>query len=106
MKHIKIVDITKKVPFLNQEVEIKQLTVKAIKDLQVSLEKGKGSKNAMLSNVATLTSIFRAAVVGAEDMTDKDFEKFPVSALTELSNEILKFNNLIAKDDTGDTLGK
>jgi hypothetical protein len=106
MKHIKIIDITKKVPFLNQEVEIKQLTVKAIKDLQVSLEKGKANKNSVLSNVGTLTSIFKSAVVGAEDMTDKDFEKFPISALTDLSNEILKFNNLIAKDDTGDTLGK
>lgn len=101
MKHIKIKDITKKVPFMDQEVEIKQLTVKGVKDLQESL-KGKDALDA----IDTLGSIFKMTVVGAEDMTSADFEKFPIQALTELSQEILKFNGLNAADDKGNTLGK
>jgi hypothetical protein len=104
MKHIKIVDITKKVSFLEQEVEIKQLTVKGIKDLQISLDSTKGAED--LGGLKTLAVIFKATVKGAEDMTDEDFEKFPIQALTSLSNDILLFNGLGATDDKGETLGK
>ena len=104
MKHIKIVDITKKVPFLGQEVEVKQLTVKGIKDLQANLDANKDAKD--LGGLATLAIIFKATVIGAEDMTDADFENFPIQALTDLSNEILIFNGLGASDDKGATLGK
>ena len=101
MKHIKIVDITKKVPFLGQTVEIKQLTVKGVKDLQVSLKEAN-----TVDSLSTLALIFKATVVGAEEMTDKDFENYPIQPLTDLSNEILKFNGLGAADDKGNTLGK
>ena len=104
MKHIKIVDITKKVSFLGQEVEVKQLTVKGIKDLQASLDENKDAND--LGGMKTLSTIFKSTVVGAEDMTDEDFEKFPIQALTNLSNEILIFNGLGASDDKGATLGK
>jgi len=102
MKHIKIVDITKKIPFLDQEVEIKQLTVKGVKELQTTLDKSKDD----VSGLSTLSAIFKATVIGANDMKDKDFENFPIQALTELSNEILTYNGLGAKDDKGDKLGK
>jgi len=102
MKHIKIVDITKKIPFLEQEVEIKQLTVKGVKELQTTLDKSKDD----VSGLSTLSAIFKATVIGADSMKDKDFENFPIQALTELSNEILTYNGLGAKDDKGDKLGK
>ena len=102
MKHIKIVDITKKIPFLDQEVEIKQLTVKGVKELQTTLDKSKDD----ISGLSTLSAIFKATVIGADGMKDKDFENFPIQALTELSNEILTYNGLGAKDDKGDKLGK
>ena len=38
MKHIIIKDITKKIPFMEQEVEIRQLTVKGVKELQLTLD--------------------------------------------------------------------
>jgi len=104
MKHIKIVDITKTVKFLEQEVEIKQLTVKGIKDLQLSLDTTKGATD--IGGLATLSIIFKATVIGADEMTDEDFEKFPIQALTKLSNDILVFNGLGATDDKGETLGK
>tara|TARA_R100001460_G_scaffold62670_1_gene102883 strand:+ start:379 stop:696 length:318 start_codon:yes stop_codon:yes gene_type:complete len=103
MKHIKIQQITKKIPFLNQEVEIKQLTVRGIKELQKTLDKTKAED---VGGLKTLSVIFREAVVGAEDMKDSDFENFPIKALTGLSQEILLYNGLAAKDDKGGDLGK
>ena len=102
MKHIKIKDITKNVPFLDQEVQIKQLTVRGVRDLQATLDKYKDD----ITGLKTLSAIFKATVVGAEDMKDKDFEDFPIQSLTKLSNEILVYNGLGAKDDKGDELGK
>jgi len=87
---------------MGQKVEIKQLTVKAVKDLQKSLDASKDD----VSGLSTLSSIFKSTVIGAETMKDKDFEQFPIQALTELSNEILVYNGLGAKDDKGDELGK
>ena len=72
--------------------------------LQASLDKNKDAND--LGGMKTLSTIFKSTVVGAEDMTDDEFEKFPISALTELSNEILIFNGLGASDDKGATLGK
>ena len=95
MKHIKIVDITKKVKFLDQDLEIKQLTVKGVKDLQAALD----TKDAKVDSLDTLGSIFKATVVGAEDMTKEDFEKFPIKSLTDLSKEILIYNGLAAEDE-------
>ena len=102
MKHIKLLDITKKVTFLKQEVEIRQLTVKGVRELQTVLDKSKED----VSGLSTLSAIFKATVIGADGMKDKDFENFPIQALTELSNEILVYNGLGAKDDKGDKLGK
>ena len=103
MKHIKIVDVTKTIKFLDQDLEIKQLSVKGVKDLQEALNQEDSSS---LNALKTLGIIFKNTVVGAEDMTEEDFEKFPIKALTELSSEILKFNGLGAQDDKGQELGK
>ena len=103
MKHIKIIEVTKKVPFLKQEVEIKQLTVKGIKDLQKVLDVNKTDD---VAGLKTLSAIFRQTIVGAENMKDSEFEDFPIKALTELSQEILAYNGLSAKDDKGGELGK
>jgi hypothetical protein len=103
MKHIKIIDIKKTVKFMDQDLEIKQLTVKGVKDLQTTLDK---NTDATMDAVKTLAVIFKATVVGAEDMADEEFEKFPIEPLTKLSNEILQFNGLGAGDDKGNQLGK
>jgi len=84
-------------------VEIKQLTVKGIKDLQKVLDVNKTDD---VAGLKTLSAIFRQTIVGAEDMKDSEFENFPIKALTELSQEILEYNGLAAKDDKGGELGK
>jgi len=59
-----------------------------------------------VTGLKTLSAIFKSTVVGAEDMKDKEFENFPIQALTQLSNDILSYNGLGAKDDNGGKLGK
>ena len=84
-------------------MEIKQLTVKGIKDLQKVLDVNKADD---VAGLKTLSAIFRQTIVGAENMKDSEFEDFPIKALTELSQEILAYNGLGAKDDKGGELGK
>ncbi len=84
-------------------MEIKQLTVKGIKDLQKVLDVNKTDD---VAGLKTLSAIFRQTIVGAENMKDSEFENFPIKALTELSQEILEYNGLAAKDDKGGELGK
>ena len=84
-------------------MEIKQLTVKGIKDLQKVLDVNKTDD---VAGLKTLSAIFRQTIVGAENMKDSEFENFPIKALTELSQEILAYNGLSAKDDKGGELGK
>ncbi len=101
MKHILIKDITKTIKFLDQDLVIKQLTVKGVKELQKGLD-----TETTVDAIKTLATIFRATVVGAESMKDEDFEAFPIEPLTKLSNDILEFNGLGAGDDKGNKLGK
>lgn len=103
MKHIKISVKTKEVDFLDQKVEIKQLTVRQIKQLQKDLDKNSKLK---VDSLDTLAMIFKAAVIGAEEMKPSEFEDYPLPALTELSKEILDFNGIGATDTAGGKLGK
>ena len=57
-------------------------------------------------SLKTLSAIFTQTVVGAENMKESEFEDFPIQALTQLSQEILEYNGLAAKDDKGGELGK
>ncbi len=84
-------------------MEIKQLTVRGIKDLQKTLDVNKTDD---VAGIKTLSAIFKQTVVGANEMEDSDFENFPIKALTELSQEILVYNGLAASDDKGGELGK
>lgn len=84
-------------------MEIKQLTVRGIKDLQKTLDVNKTDD---VAGIKTLSAIFKQTVVGANEMEDSDFENFPIKALTELSQEILVYNGLAASDDKGGALGK
>lgn len=84
-------------------MEIKQLTVRGIKNLQKTLDVNKTDD---VAGIKTLSAIFKQTVVGANEMEDSDFENFPIKALTELSQEILVYNGLAASDDKGGELGK
>lgn len=92
MKHLVGKTITKSVDFLGDKVEIKQLSVGAVLKLQKELAKADE-----LDSIETIGTIVRTSVIGAEDLSDEDFQSFPLGELLKLSEEIMAFAGLKAE---------
>jgi len=80
---------TKTVPFMDGEVEIKVLTVGNVKAIEARTKKEEAKKEENRDQLAVLRFVMRLAVIGAEDLTDEDFDGFPVTELTKLSEKIM-----------------
>lgn len=93
MKHLVGKLVTKKVPFCGDEVEIKKLSVSEVLKVQSLVTKTSKSKDEK-DQISLLRDILRIAVVGAEDMTDADFDTFPLGELSEITESILAFSGL------------
>jgi len=77
--------LTKEVEFMDGTVEIKVLTVGDVRAIEAkSKEQEEGG-----DQLDVLRFVMRLAVVDAEDMTDEDFDGFPVTELTKLSESIM-----------------
>lgn len=83
--------VTKEVTFMNEKVKISKLSVAEVtaiqetaKDLQENAEDG----------LTVLRQVIRAAVESADELTDADFQTFPLDELSKLSAEIMKFSGL------------
>jgi len=83
--------MSKKVKFMNEEIEISKLSVAEVMDIQ---EKAKGLKEDDSEGFNVLKSVIRAAVLDAGELTDEDFSSFPMDELSKLSDEIMKFSGL------------
>jgi hypothetical protein len=93
MKHLVGKVITKKVPFMGDEVEVRKMSVSEVMQIQELVKKANKSK-AEDSQLGLLRDVIRLAVIGADEITDEDFNTFPIGELSELSNEILGFSGL------------
>jgi len=93
MKHLVGKTITEKVPFMGDEVEVRKLTVGQVMSLQKVIDKAANSKDEQ-AQLKLLCDIMKIAVVGAEELTDDDFNTFPVSELTGLSESIMTLSGL------------
>jgi hypothetical protein len=93
MKHLVGKSVTEKVPFMGDEVEVKKLTVGQVMSLQklILAAADGGDENAQLK---LLCDIIKIAVVGAEELTDEDFNTFPIQELTTLSEHIMRLSGL------------
>ena len=90
MKNFVNKPMTRKIAFMDGEVEIKLLTVgnaKAIEAKTKELEKKKNKSD--MDNLELLRFVIRMSVVGAEELSEEDFESFPISELTKLSEAIM-----------------
>jgi len=77
--------LTKEVEFMDGTVEIKVLTVGDVRAIEAkSKEQEEGG-----DQLDVLRFVMRLAVVDAEEMTDEDFDGFPVTELTKLSESIM-----------------
>jgi len=83
--------MTKKVKFMNNELVIQKLTVAEVLTIQ---EKAKSAEKDENEGFNVLKTVIRCAVEGADDLTDEDFNTFPLEELSRLSTEIMKFSGI------------
>jgi len=93
MKHLVGKTLTEKVAFMGDEVEVKKLTVGQILAMQAMINKS-GKSNASDAQIKLLRDIIKLSVIGSEDLTDEEFESFPMSELNILSEEIMRVSGL------------
>ena len=91
--------MTKKVKFMGEDVVITKLNVSEVLSIQEKAkelekdDKGEDTK----SGFAVLQTVITSAVEGGEELTEDDFNTFPMDELTKLSNEIMKFSGIGAE---------
>lgn len=89
--------MTKKVKFMNEDIEISKLSVSQVMEIQ---EKAKDLKEDSAEGFAILKTVIRSACTEAAELTDDDFATFPMDELSTLSETIMQFSGL------GKTQGK
>lgn len=85
--------LTKKVEFMGNEVDVRKLSVSEIMKIQELVKKAQKSKNDD-SQLSLLKDVIRVAVVGADELSDEDFDTFPLSELNALTNAALEYSGL------------
>lgn len=93
MKNLVNKKLTKKVEFMGEEVEIRKLSISEIREIQKLVEKSSKSKSED-AQLKLLKDVIRVAVVDAQELTDEDFDSFPLAELNELTNEALSYSGL------------
>ncbi|MDB2598900.1 hypothetical protein N9Y08_06100 [Paracoccaceae bacterium] len=93
MKHLVGKVISKKVSFMGDEVEIRKLSVAEVFKVQAMVKTSTKSKSED-AQISLLRDVIRLAVVGADELTDEDFNSFPIAELNDVSNHILNYSGL------------
>lgn len=83
--------MTKSVKFMGEDVKISKLSVAEVMDIQ---NKAKTLEQDDSAGFDVLKTVIKAAVEGGSDLTDQDFENFPMDELSKLSAEIMKFSGI------------
>jgi hypothetical protein len=97
MKHLVGKQITKKVPFMGDEVEIRKMSVAEVMKIQELVKKATKSKEDS-AQLGLIKDVIRLAVVDANELTDEDFDQFPIGELNDVSNSILEYSGLLGAD--------
>lgn len=82
--------MTKSVKFIGEDIKISKLSVSQV--LEIQQEAKVSSENE--TGFELLKKIIRMSVEGATELTDQDFDTFPMDELSKLSNEIMKFSGI------------
>lgn len=89
--------LTKKVEFMGDEVEVRKLSVSEILKVQDLVKKASKSKGED-AQLDLLKDVIRIAVVGADELTNEDFDTFPLSELNNLTNAALEYSGLTSPE--------
>lgn len=85
--------VTKKVKFMNDEIEIHKLTVAQVLEIQ-ELAKNNEEKEDDNKGITILYTVVRSGTVDLRDFSDEELNDFPMDELSKLSNEIMKHSGL------------
>jgi hypothetical protein len=86
--------MTEATTFMGEDVEVKKMSVAEVFKVQKLAEKHGKAKNKEEGQMALLRDVLRLAVIGAEDLTDEEFNSFPVTELTELSDKVMSLSGI------------
>ena len=78
---------------MGDEVEVKKLTVGEILELQKVIS-AVGDNDDAAVQIGLLRDIIKVAVLGADELSDEDFDTFPIEELNKLSSEIMNTSGL------------
>lgn len=93
MKHLVGKTITESIPFMGESVDVKKLTVSEVMELQTYVKAANKSKKEE-DQITLLKRVITTAVIGASDITDEEFNKFPIDELNKLSEQIMRLAGL------------
>lgn len=88
--------MSKKIKFMGEDIEINKLSVAEVMAIQNQAQINSEADN---NGMAILRTVIRSSVIEAGEISDSEFETFPMDELSKLSSEIMKFSGI-------DTAGK
>jgi hypothetical protein len=88
----------KKFDFMGTRISIKKLSVAEVLEIQEQAKSAGEDENA---NFQLMQTVIKMSAEGAEDLTDEDFNGFPIDDLSKLSQEIMKFSGVVDKEKVG-----
>lgn len=83
--------MTRNVKFMGEDIKISKLSVSEVLEIQ---NKAKAIENNEQEGFNVLKVVVRAGAEGGQDLSDDDFNNFPLDELSKLSNEIMKFSGI------------
>lgn len=106
MKNLVGKRVEKTVDFVGDEVTVRKLSVAEVKKVQELVAKfgGTDKKGEPKDPMGLVLGVIRLGVVGADELTDEDFDTFPIDELNNLVSEVLSFSG-IGEDAKGASEG-
>jgi hypothetical protein len=88
--------MTKDTKFLGSTITISKLSVSEVTLIQEQAKAAEAAQDDM-AGLELLKTVIRSAVEGGADLTDEDFDGFPMDELSRISQEIMKFSGIGAE---------
>jgi hypothetical protein len=83
--------MTQNVKFIGEDIKISKLTVAEVMEIQ-NLAKTQDNEDS--TGFELLKRVIKMSVEGGDELTDEDFNSFPMDELTKLSQAIMRFSGV------------
>mgnify|MGYP001126186003 CR=1 FL=1 len=100
MKHLIGKEITQKVDFMGEQVEVRKLSVREVLEVQKSINKLSKNKDET-AQISIIRELLRKTVKDAGEMTDEEFDAFPLGELSDLVEKSMSFSGMGDKAPSG-----